>query len=244
MLYKQLQDAGLNETEAKIYLAALELGQTSIARISKKAEIKRTTVYLSLENLMSKGLMSATKKANKTSYFAEDPRNLERIMEQRKQKISKLIPQLLTFTNLVDKKPKIRYFEGLDGLKEVFKDSLRYPGGENCMFYSESYISDFDEKFFSEYFVPERKKLKILARAILPENGQMRKLATTNEKSLRQTRFIDAGIYDIKIEINIYGNSTISIVSFEEKFGLIIESRKIFESFKSIFETMWTMAKE
>ena len=56
MNYIQLQDAGLSETEAKIYLAALELGQTSVSRIARKSGIKRTTIYLSLENLMEKGL--------------------------------------------------------------------------------------------------------------------------------------------------------------------------------------------
>ena len=62
MLHKQLQDAGLNETEAKIYLATLELGETNVGRIADKSGIKRTTIYLSLENLIKKGLISMIKK--------------------------------------------------------------------------------------------------------------------------------------------------------------------------------------
>lgn len=243
MLHKQLQDAGLNETEAKIYLASLELGQTSVSRIAKKAGIKRTTVYLSLENLMQKGLLSAIKKDGKAQYYAEDPRNLERIMAEKKQRISNLMPELLAFTNLIDRKPETRYFEGEDGIKEVLIDALVKADREILMMYSESYMTDFDENFFSEYYIPERIKRKISARALLPDNEEMRALAETNEKSLRQSRMISSDLFKIKIEVMLYGKDNMSIISYKEKFALIIESPAIHESFRSIFETMWAGAK-
>ncbi len=243
MLHRQLQDAGLNETEAKIYLASLELGQTSVSRIAKKAGIKRTTVYLSLENLMQKGLVSAIKKEGKSHYYAEDPRNLERIMVEKKERISKVIPELLAFTNLIDRKPEIRYFEGDEGIKEVLMNALINADGEILTMYSESYINDFDEKFFSEYYVPERIRRRISARALLPDNNQMRELAMTNEISLRKTRFVFADLFKIKIEVMIYDRDKLSIISYKEKFALIIESPAIHDSFKSIFETMWAGAK-
>ncbi len=243
MLYKQLQDAGFNETEAKIYVASLELGQTSVSRIAKQAGIKRTTVYLSLENLMHRGLVSAIKKDGKTHYYAEDPRKLEGIMEERKQNVLNLMPQLLAFTNLIDKKPEIRYFEGEDGIKEVFKESLEYQGQEICMMYSEAYISDFGDEFFAEYYRPQRIARKISARALLPDNDEMRENAANDRQVLRQSRFFPANLFKIKIEIMIYGQRKVSIVSFKEKFAFIIDSPAIYESFKSIFETMWAGAK-
>ena len=239
MIYKQLQDAGLNENEAKIYLASLELGQTSVSRIARKSGIKRTTVYLSLENLMEKGLVSAIKKDGKTHYYGEDPRNLERIMEQRKQKISDLVPQLLAFTKLIDKKPEIRYFEGTEGIKDVLEDSLMYSKGEICMMFAESYVADFDKDYFPQYYVPERTRRKISARTIVPDNEEMRILAGGNEKGLRNMRFLPNNLFNINIEIMLYGDNKMNIISFEEKFALIIESPAIHKSFKSIFETMW-----
>ncbi|KKR21100.1 MAG: Transcriptional regulator TrmB [Candidatus Moranbacteria bacterium GW2011_GWA2_39_41] len=243
MLYKQLQDAGLNENEAKIYVASLELGQTSVSRIAKKSGIKRTTVYLSLENLMQKGLISAIKKDGKAHYYAEDPRNLERIMAEKKERISKMIPELLAFTNLIDRKPGTRYFEGEEGIREVLMDTLNSAEQEILTMYSESYIYDFDEKFFSEYFIPERMKKKIFTRALLPDNEQMRAISALDEASFKKSRFIAEDLFKIKIEIMIYGKDKISIISFKEKFALIIESPVIFDSFKSIFETMWAGAK-
>jgi sugar-specific transcriptional regulator TrmB len=243
MLYKQLQDAGLNENEAKIYLASLELGQTSVSRIARKSGIKRTTVYLSLENLMQKGLMSAIKKEGKTLYYSEDPRNLERIMEERKQKISNIVPQLMAFTNLIDNKPEIRYFEGEDGIKEVLLGALEYPGQEILMMFSESYITDFGEEFFDNHFRPERIKRKIPARVLSPRHPDIIAVANQDDQSLRQIRLLPPELFKINIQIVLYGKNKIGIASFKEKFSLIIESPAIHDSFKSIFETIWATAK-
>ncbi len=243
MLYKQLQDAGLNENEAKIYLAALELGQTSVSRIARKSGIKRTTVYLSLENLMQKGLMSAIKKDGKIHYYGEDPRNLERIMEERKQKISTLVPQLLAFTNLIDNKPEIRFFEGEEGIKDVIMDSLNYGTKEILMMFSESYLSDFEEDFFEKVYRPERIKRRISSRVLMPNNEQMLNFSSNNPQSLRQSRFLPPNLFKINIQIMLYEKNKISILSYKEKFAFIIDSQAIYESFKSIFETLWATAK-
>lgn len=242
MLFKDLQEAGFNETEAKIFLAALELGESSVQRIARKAGIKRTTVYLSLENLMHRGIMSAIKKKGKTFYYAEDPRNLERIMEERKRRITNLIPQLLAFTNLIDRKPQVRYFEGEAGIKEVMMHALDHAKKEICVMYSIRYAVDFDEKFINEYFAPERAKRKIASRALAPDTHEIRALEM--QKVLRQVRFFPPDLFKLNVEFLTYGADKVSVLSFPEKFALLIESVPVHDSLQSVFETMWQMGKE
>ena len=129
-LQKDIISAGLSENEAAIYLAALELGETTVSRLARKAEIKRTTAYLVIDSLKERGLISSLKKESASVFFAEDPRKLHEVLEERKQKIDKIMPQLLAFTNLIDKKPEIRYFDGNEGIKEVYRDSLKYQNQE------------------------------------------------------------------------------------------------------------------
>lgn len=59
---KILQELGLTEIEAKIYLASLELGTDTVLKIAKKAEVKRPTAYIALDSLFSKGFVSKSKK--------------------------------------------------------------------------------------------------------------------------------------------------------------------------------------
>lgn len=239
MLKEKLKKAGLNESEIKAYLACLELGETNINRIAKKSGIKRTTTYLTIESLKEKGLIRSIKKKNKVFFYAEDPRMIKERMEENIKEVESAIPELLAMANLIDKKPNIKYFEGKEGIKDLFKDILKYPKSEVLEWYSESYATDFSEEFFSQYFTPRRIAKKIWVRAILPNNKIIKKLVTNNEKQLRQVKLIDQEKYKIKIEINLYGNNKTSIISFKEEFGLIIESQKIHESLKSMFELMW-----
>lgn len=238
MLIKELQNAGLSEREAKVYLALLELGETNINRLAKKSKVKRTTVYLIMDSLKEKALVSHIKKGNKTFFYAEDPRNLERRIEEKRKAIEKAMPELLSFTNLIDKKPEIRYFEGKEGIKEVYLDTLKYPEQEILAWFSEAFI-DFDKEFFDEIYIPKRVKNKIFARVILPDNEITRNFKEIDEKALRKTKLIAQKKFDIRVEISLYGKNKIAIMSYEEEIALIIESNKIFEALKCIFEFMW-----
>ncbi|HTW96540.1 MAG TPA: helix-turn-helix domain-containing protein [Candidatus Methylomirabilis sp.] len=242
MLLKDLEAVGLTEKEAQIYLAALELGETNVNRLAEKSKIKRTTVYLAVDSLKQKGLISSVKKNKKVFIYAEDPRLIEGMLEERKNKLAKIMPELLSLDNLLDRKPGVKYYEGDEGIKNILNESLKYPGTEMLSMFSEEYATDFDESFFEDYYIPQRSKKRISVRAILPDIPKMRELVTRDEKSLRQSKLLPASIYNIKIEINIFGSNKVSIESFKEKFGLLIESQLIHDSFKNLFETIWHYA--
>jgi sugar-specific transcriptional regulator TrmB len=241
MLEKELSNAGLDESEAKVYLAALELGETNVSRIAQKAGIKRTTTYLVIDSLKSKGLISAFKKKNKTVFFAEDPRKIQDFMEERKSAIDRLMPAMLSIANFMDKKPGIRYFEGKNGIVDIYKDTLKYHDQEILAWHSESFINPFGLDFFNEYYIPKRKEKKIPFRVIFPDNEEMRALKDKGAEQFRIAKLIDPEVYKINIEIMLYGKHKTAIISFDEEIGLIVESQKIFESMKSIFETMWNL---
>lgn len=236
---KELENAGLSSNEARVYLASLELGETSAARISKKSGVKRSTVYLAIENLKQKNLISGFRKGGRTVFFAESPKKLESNAKQAVLTLENIMPELLAITNALDVKPSVRYFEGRGGLKELFNDILKYPKGEVLEWYSESFISEFDEEFFSGYFTKERVKKEVRARAIIPDSPSMRSLSEKNQLQLRRTKLISPDEYNMRAEINVYGQKKVSIIAFKEEVGLIIESPLIYESMKTIFELVW-----
>src|ERR1700690_484057 len=138
-LRTELEHLGLNPHEADVYLAALQLGETNMSRLVKKSGVKRSTAYLCVESLKEKHLLSSLEKKGRIFYTAEDPRLLEQNEKERAEKISELMPELLAITNAIDKKPSIRFYEGKEGVKEVFRDILKYPESEVLEMYSESY---------------------------------------------------------------------------------------------------------
>lgn len=241
-----LEEIGLDEKETKAYLSLLELGESSIQRLADKSGLKRTTLYHVIDALKAKALVGTTSRKNKKYYFAEDPRNIKKQMEERNEKFERLLPELLSISNFIDKKPKIRYFEGPDGIKEVFRDTLNFPRQETLAWISLDAVKYFDIDWILNSYVPRRVEKKIWQRAIAPDESYMKNIKADDQKHLRQTRLISSKEFPFKVEINLYGNSNIGIMSFEEQIGIIIESKKIHTTLKSFFEMHWKMlsAKE
>ncbi|MDP1814596.1 MAG: helix-turn-helix domain-containing protein [Leadbetterella sp.] len=241
MLKKDLEIAGLDENEAGAYMALLELGEASIAQIAEKAKLKRPTTYLIIESLKAKGLVNMVKRKKKTLFSSEDPRKILDMLEERKQKMKRIMPELLSFANALDKKPSIQYLEGWEGIKNVYRDTLSYPEQEFQAFFSESFLTRFDEKFFTEFYYDQRLQKKVFVRAIIPDSKMMRELVLQDQKQLRRSKLAPAGMFKMDIEINMYGKNKIGIISFEEDFALIIESKKIHDSLRSLFELTWNL---
>ena len=238
-LEQTLIEVGLSHNETRVYLAALELGGTTISRIAKKSKVKRATTYLAVDALKTRALLGVSKKGRRTFYFAQNPKKLVDSFDERRELLLRAMPELLAISNAIDVKPKIQYFEGKAGIEEVFKDILRSSGKEVLEWYSESYVTDFDEKFFSAYFTPERIKKGIHVRAILPDRPDLQKLAESNLQELRQTKLLDSAKYHIRMELNVYDKRKVSVISFKEEFGIVIESEIIHDSLKNFFELMW-----
>jgi sugar-specific transcriptional regulator TrmB len=242
-LLGDLKEAGLKEKEAKIYLAILELGEANIAQISQRSGINRSTVYLALKTLKEKGLLLTVKKS-RTLLYAEDPRKMLGDLEKKKAVLERVMPNLLASFAFIDKKPEVKYFEGEEGIKKIYEDVLKMPNSEMLAWYSNEYKEFFDEKFFFDYFIPERKRKRIWLRSIYPEDAAMRALASNNEEQLRQSRFVNNEKFKLESEICLYANNKIGIIAYKDQLGVIISSQTIFNTLKSIFEVMWDGASK
>src|SRR3990167_6978360 len=76
-----MQEAGLTEGEAKVYLALMDLGPSTTGPIIEKAHVAKSIIYQLLDKLIQKGLVAYITK-EKTKYFqASDPHKLIEYME-------------------------------------------------------------------------------------------------------------------------------------------------------------------
>lgn len=87
-----LQSYGLNEKEARLYLAAISLGVASVMQLARKAGLKRPTTYLIIESLLEKNLLVAIPRGKKIYYKPEDPIYCAKIMADRQSKMEEALP--------------------------------------------------------------------------------------------------------------------------------------------------------
>lgn len=235
----QLERLGLDAKEAVAYVALLELGQGTLAELARKAKIKRTTLYDIVNTLKVKGLASTIRSGGRLLYSAEDPRTLQTRLEEQNTTLSRVLPELLSIANALPLKPKVRYYEGIEGIKEVYRDCLRYPQQKMHAWVSDSMIESFDSAFISEYYIPKRLEQKIWAEVIVADTPTGRKFQQKDQEALRTTKLLNAEATPISVEINLYGPDRVGFMSINDQMGLIIESKPIAETLKSIFTQQW-----
>lgn len=129
LLEKYLEEIGLSEKEAKIYLALLQFDSANIQEITVASKINRTTVYPILETLSKKGLVSEIQIQNKTSYQAAPPERLETFVERQKvvlqeksDRLKDIIPQIKSIQRESGERPIIKFFEGRDGAITAYEE--------------------------------------------------------------------------------------------------------------------------
>jgi sugar-specific transcriptional regulator TrmB len=238
-----LEQFGFQGKKTDVYLAALELGSSSVIEIAKKAGIKRTTCYDILMDLKNEGLISETSKGKKRLFVGEDPEKIQRNLRNKERLFAEILPQLQSIHNVRGSKPKIRFYEGKEGLKEVYEDTAKYKG-ELLGFASYDIIHLLGSEWAAEY-LKKRIKNGVYARGIIPGTElMMREYISKDQEQRRMTKVIDPKKYPFSIEINVYGHNKVALMSAKEEIGLIIEGQEIHNTMKLIFQLIWDLLPE
>lgn len=245
-----LQNFGLNEKQIVIYTTLLQLGNANIQEIARKSKIKRTTAYSVLDTLIQRGLINFSQKGAHREYFAEDPKKLPSILEEENRKLEfkqksllSALPELSSIYNSKASKPKIRFYEGVEGLKQIYEETLLLkPDEEMFAFGQATLIHQFLGDQWVESYLSRRRDKKIFQRSLVEDSPAGIEHQKNDKNENRQTILIPQDKYPFISEINIFGNK-ISIVSFKELMGVVIESPDVAKTQKSIFELAWLGAK-
>ncbi|MEK7583459.1 MAG: helix-turn-helix domain-containing protein [Patescibacteria group bacterium] len=245
-LFSSLLEMGFSQKEASVYMALLALGKGTVSEITRKAGINRTTGYDILNDLVQKRLVSVSGKEPKQEYLAESPDKvieyLELELEQKQKNLKEakaLIPQLKSI-HTVAGRPKVRFYEGKQGLIEVYEDTLT--STETIRAYAT--VDDMHRAlpgYFPKYY-KRRAGKGIHIRAIIPATPIGRERASKDKDESRETALVPADKYYFSPEINIYDNK-VMIASWREQLGIVIESAEIADAMKKTFELAWAEAK-
>lgn len=248
-LEKELVKLGLSEKEAKVYLASIQIGPSPVQKISQKSKVNRATTYVIIESLMEMGLMSTYEEGKKTFFVAEKPKRLvsffetkEKELHNKLSKIKDVVPQLDTLYNDLSDKPKVKYYEGVEGLKSVqsdFADSLDIK--------DEMYIflpfDDFEQSVLKKKLDAVRRrrikkgiKVKIIYTS---KEGRREEYESTGKREGQEHHFVEHKNYPFKGGMNIYGNKVFMIDYRGKLGGIVIENKTLANLMKTIFKIIW-----
>jgi HTH-type transcriptional regulator, sugar sensing transcriptional regulator len=242
---KILREVGLTDNEISVYKALLQLGSTTAGPLTKKAGIHRSRVYEALNRLIDKGLVSHKTKANRKYFQAQNPETLLNLLDERKQKLKKVIPDLLALQQEIPEKQEANVFEGYKGLKSVFDNAInRLKKGEEILVFGARSGQDISSETWNVFFSNFNKrriekgiKYKIIFNTDLKSSKVVKEFS---KSKLTEVRFISQ---KTPAGINVHGDNVAIIVWKKKPFAFLITSKESSESFREYFRVLWKLAK-
>jgi len=234
-----LTDLGLKSQEAKVYLACLKLGQSTVGKIADEAGVQRTFVYDILKDLHAKGIVSSILLRGKMHFSAISVEKFKLVQQEKFRRFEVLIPEIKALEVSVGDRPRVQFYEGIDGVFAALNDTLNLPVGSELLAYATGTGLYEQEKERSDEYLKQRIKRKIFARSIAPDTLGTRVFTNKNKEQLRETRLVPADKFNFTNEIDIYGNK-VAIMSVQGEFlAVIIESESVARTQRMIFELAW-----
>jgi sugar-specific transcriptional regulator TrmB len=246
---KILAEIGFTPGEIKVYLALVELGESTIGPISKKSRVTPSKTYPILEKLKEKGLVSHVIKSG-TKYF--NILNPERILnflddkkkriDQQKKDIKEFIPQIRSKHKKTDQYATV--YESFNGIKTLYDEILDYLSANKENFIAFSMREEYKKKqmnlFFRNYNVKRAKlgiKIKLIGLA-----HQRSFLERENKDYLNiETRYVD---HAVPAGVIIYGDNVATLLWYDVPTAFVIHSRQNAHAYKKFFNDMWKIAKK
>ncbi|XOU94267.1 MAG: TrmB family transcriptional regulator [Candidatus Kerfeldbacteria bacterium] len=234
---KQLEEFGLTDKEASVYIASLKLGYDSVQNIAKTANIHRVTTYDILRNLISQGLISQSIKGKKKQFIAEKPEKILASLKQKQEKFSSLLPELKAIQNKGKGRPQVMYYEGKEAVWKAYQDRVEHDD------YKENLVYGSSEKLF-ETFPEGYKKITrmrmlrgIQVKLIVERSEHGEYESKTSKHEYKQVKFLPK---DKKFFVNtiIYGNR-VMIVSWQTMMSVIIVDQANADNQRFVFNLLW-----
>ena len=230
---------GITTSTAEVYLALLSLKQANVSQIARISGLRRTTVYPHLEDLKNRQFITEVKKGRRSTYAATPPQTLLEMAESRVSSFGRTLPQLLAISQATPEKPRVRYYEGVDGIKSVFADTLQT--GQEIIGWSDYEYSMKRLPNYFEQYAEERARRNILYRVIARDTPAGRDRAIKANRHLREVKFSNSS--GIETDLYIYGDR-VAHVNFQSDnmFAVIIEDSKIAATLRTIWRQAWQQA--
>lgn len=229
-----LKSLGLNDSELRTYLAALKHGASTVVELTKHTHLSRQAIYLAIESMTERGLMSSVLHGKKRLFAAEPPSKLlsyaKRKQSEMQDRISDLehsLPELEL--QIGGEKPVVRMYEGKEAVRAYLSDVQHDKPKE---VYEIADLDALDLVLSKEDLEPVRSEIKKANTKITAfysrKNGYQ-----GNGTHIRGMKTEHGGF---KSNITIYGNKIALLTLAGKLYSVIIEDKHLADGLRALFQ--------
>lgn len=245
---KHLEYLGLSDKEALVYVELLRSDSLSGIELSRNTGIKKATIYLIIESLVSKSLVREIKVGKRVHFKAESPDQFKVIFDKKKlelesqmKNIQEIIFELKSIEKKVGTKPSVTYYEGKDAVKDSIEEyvgQIGYSAGNDYGIYS----YDLFEKIFSKRDIEE------IDRKRIENNIKFKAIYTGGNKFIpnkpnQELIKIAQDMFPIESEILIFNDEVKIHTLGKDVFGISIKNKEFATTMKSLIEYVFSLRR-
>jgi sugar-specific transcriptional regulator TrmB len=250
MAFEILKKLGLNNSEIKIYLSLLELGQTTTGPLVKKTRVPSSKIYSLLDGLVEKGLVTYIAHGGVKKFRASRPSVMRHLLDLKEKELDGLkseleicLPSLEREFDAEKSDYQVELLEGIRGIKTVYDlaiDLLK-PGEEMCTIGYPLLASEIFNAYFKEYH-KKMVKRRLKARILYDYATWFAK--TRESRPHAEQRFLPKGVATPAF-IHIFGDYVgIMVVTEKQKLSILIKNKEVAESYLQYFDLLWKLGRK
>lgn len=233
---------GLDEKEQRFYLAALELGTASVTAIATYAGVSRTNGYDLVQRLQKRGLLSQIEgDGGVRQVVAEDPGVLIQEWGRTRAILDDLVPELRSLYVGPKFKPRIRLYEGVEGVRRAFWETLECRSKQLFGILSMHELLEVPGPEWMQAYIEERIRRGIKLDVIRSPARDTELIWPDSSEEVRELRYAPANI-KLGMTMYIYDERVLYVSSKQENYALVIESGELAAMNKALFEGLWMIA--
>ncbi|OGH88352.1 MAG: hypothetical protein A3J93_04845 [Candidatus Magasanikbacteria bacterium RIFOXYC2_FULL_42_28] len=233
-----LENLGLDQVEAKAYLALTRLGGSKASVIAREIGIKRTTVYPILQTLAQRGFVNIYFRKNHRFYYAENPQKLMALFQNKLDAFVNVIPVLTMLGKHESTCVGLQFIETLDELKIFYNGILEeYKNKSYCVIGSATAWEGLDTSWFIN-FRERRGRARIKTRLLLTQESGA--INPEDKNLLRHWKYLPAQ-YDFRSTIDIYDDKILIVSPALSSLAVVVAVPVMTDVFKSVFDLIWDM---
>ncbi|WPB55571.1 MarR family winged helix-turn-helix transcriptional regulator [Xylophilus sp. GOD-11R] len=226
----------------KVYRAAIELGDVPVSKIIERTGLPKATVYGALDRLEHEGLVAESNGEGLRRVRANEPGVLLEHVEARKQMLTEVLPQLRAHYYRAQGKPNIRFYEGEEGVRTAYWESISGDAGELRAVFSMAELMEVPGLPVVDEYMAERVRRGKFMRVVRSRSHDRAHIWQSSHAELRELRYAPAAI-ELSMTFVIYGSRVALMSSAKECYGLIIESEEYAQMMRAMYESLWLQSE-
>jgi sugar-specific transcriptional regulator TrmB len=247
-----LEHFGLDTNEVTIYLTLLQNGSLGATEIGRLARVPKTSVYRCLEQLKVKKLVTEVVEEYRRLFEAAPVENLKYQIIEQQQKVkvlSESLPQIIASLSKavqqdVDKTSKIKYYSGIEGLKQVTWNSSK--AKEMLRIFEIKDMSAFLNFDFCEITRREFVRNQVFTRELTNE-AEVSGWTDVSQmvREFWELRYVDPTELKMEFEMLVYNNVYV-MYNYQdgEVFCAEIYNERLARMQKQIFDFIWLKSRK